>query len=128
MKKDKILGTRPSILVLDEISTDDENAYEVLSYKPSLRERFWKKLGYKYYHTDEPEDFNLEKYADAIFFRTTFSFGFLDRVRLLFTREFKIFGRMYQTEDKIEAVTFIDFEFVAPYKTTKKYKQRQGEI
>ena len=44
MKKDKILGTRPSILVLDEISTDDENAYEVLSYKPSLRERFWKKL------------------------------------------------------------------------------------
>ena len=61
---------------------------EYLEYKPTLIERIWKKLGYRYHHGEEPE--GVEKLTGWMMTDNIFKFSFLDRVRLLFSGTLKI--------------------------------------
>lgn len=61
--------------------SDTLNGYMV--YRPSLAERFWRKLGYRYHLGDEPEGTDGLPGWMCHGVRLRFSFG--DRVRLLVT-------------------------------------------
>lgn len=54
-------------------------------YRPSIRERFWRKMGFHFHLGKEPEDQTpLPGWMQN---KSRFHFGVLDRVRLLLTGE-----------------------------------------
>lgn len=74
----------------------DDCAFEHL---PTLSERAWKALGFRYHHGEEPEGSeNLEGWMCT---DTRMHFGFLDRLRLLLTGRlrFRIVHHMPVTVD-----------------------------
>lgn len=57
-------------------------------YVPTLAGKFWRALGFRHHHGDDPEDIDkLEGWSQTV---VHFRFGFLDRLRLLLTGRFKV--------------------------------------
>jgi hypothetical protein len=62
-----------------------KNADAVLCVRPSLRDRFWRWLGFRYHLGDDPRREENEILDGWLCTEVKMHFGILDRVRLLLT-------------------------------------------
>lgn len=67
----------------DETHTEPTHGAYYSVYKPTLLERFWRALGYRYYHADDPPD--IETLTGWMKTDIRIHFSFTDRLRLLLT-------------------------------------------
>lgn len=61
---------------------------QALTRIPTLRERFWRAVGFHYHHGDEPE--GTETLQGWSYTNVRFQFGWPDRLRLLLTGRLKV--------------------------------------
>jgi hypothetical protein len=74
---------------MTDASAANENAKGGCFYaKPTFVQKFWRALGWRYHLGNEPPDADLLQGWSRTDIR--FSFGWLDRIRLLFTGRLKV--------------------------------------
>jgi hypothetical protein len=65
--------------------SDTANCGGYVQYRPSLRERFWRKLGFRYHLGDERPPDEIAAPAGWMQNKSVFHFDWADRLRLLLT-------------------------------------------
>jgi citrate lyase synthetase len=88
-----------------------ENGY--LVYRPTLAERFWRWVGFRYVHAEMPAE------ADALphwlVVETGFHFSFGDRLRLLLGGKLRIRTTTNTQHEAGQAISVSSFTFVPPW-------------
>lgn len=91
--------------------TDATNGYAM--YRPTLAERFWRKLGYRYHLGDEPE--GTDGMPGWVCHGVKLQFGFGDRVRLLLTGKLHVKSTMHTDVPSASTIkTRLDWEIIRP--------------
>lgn len=87
-----------------------EGGYMV--YTPTLRERFWRKLGFRYHLGEEPEGPELQGWMQTV---AGLRLSFTDRLRILLTGHLRIKLTMsIDTPSPATVKTRMDWEIRAP--------------
>ncbi|MDE2106772.1 MAG: hypothetical protein KGL39_56680 [Patescibacteria group bacterium] len=90
--------------------TNTEGAME---YRPTRRERFWRKLGFRYHLAELPDDVET-RLPGWMITKSTIHFSFTDRIRLLLGGTLKIDIRQATSERVREAVSALSFRITYP--------------
>lgn len=91
----------------------DETQGFAMEYVPSLRERFWRKMGFHFHLGDEPPDVDLLK--GWMQTRMGINLTFLDRVRILFTGKLRLTLTSHtDTESPSVIKNRFDWEIIPP--------------
>jgi hypothetical protein len=89
-----------------------EIANSAMMHAPTVRERFWRALGFRYRLGDEPE--GIEKMKGWMQTRSRIDFSLLDRLRLLLTGRLSIILTQHTDSEVASCVNRLDFQIKAP--------------
>lgn len=92
-----------------------ENAF-AMEYRPSLSERFWRALGWRYHFVDLPETPEVEKMPGWAMTHVRLSLSFGDRLRLLFTGRVRLDIRQKLSSEVMDIVSAASIEIYPPGK------------
>lgn len=93
------------------MSDTTQNGY--VTYTPTLAERFWRKLGYRYHLGDEPE--GTDGMPGWMVHGVRLRFSFADRLRLLLTGRLHVKSMMHTDVPCANVIkTRVDWEIVRP--------------
>lgn len=79
---------------------------------PTLRERFWRALGFRYHLGDEPD--GADKMAGWMRTSASIDFSFADRLRLLLTGRLRIELTQHTTVQVDQSMNRLDWQIKAP--------------
>ena len=92
---------------------NSEASYQI--YKPTLRQRFFRWLGFRYHRVDLPD--NIEATMPGWMMTTCrVHFDFADRLRLLLTGKLHIDIRQATSQQVDSAVNTTSFEIIPPWR------------
>lgn len=92
--------------------TDDTQAF-YQEYRPSLRERFWRKMGFRFHLGDDGKD--TTAFQGRMKTRTRFRFCWSDRLRLLLTGRLEVtISNDIDTPSPDKIHTRMDWQIKAP--------------
>jgi hypothetical protein len=84
-----------------------------MHHVPKLRERIWRKLGFRYHLGEEPE--NVDGLEGWMCTKSHFEFTWLDRVRLLMTGRLMVSTIVHHDTPSADVVkTRLDWRIYAP--------------
>ena len=83
-----------------------------LEYRPPLRVRFWRALGFRHHHGETPD--GADDLPGWMLTNVRLRFSFLDRLRLVLTGDLKIKVVQHTPEQVSYSMNRIDWEIVPP--------------
>jgi hypothetical protein len=93
---------------------DEQNMGYAQEYKPTFKERFWKRLGFHYDQTEFPENDEEKSYKGWMLTYSYFEFSFRDRLRLLLTGRLKVKLRQLTDVEVIKCKSTVSFKILYP--------------
>lgn len=91
---------------------DPEAKNGYVTYSPTLAERIWRRLGFRYHIGEEPED--IEQLKGWMCTETRMRFGFADRLRLLLSGRLHIRLVQHLPVECEFSKNCVDWEIKAP--------------
>ncbi len=89
-----------------------EMSNSAMIHVPTLRERFWRALGFRYHLGDEPD--GVDKMTGWMQTRSRIDFSFPDRLRLLLTGRLSIVLTQHTDAEVVTCLNRFDFQIKAP--------------